>query len=648
MAVEKMNLVQISGRLNDENDVILRCAQTGFFHPELPAAVNDQRDAFVPENKENPYKPMMAQFAELDTQLGTKTVFSPNGEIPESIRPIKIARFLKKYRTALDKIIPAQQQAENEIQRAHSALQLLDKFEGLDTSLDDIFRCKYLCVRFGRLPKDNCEKLRYYDDKLFVYISLSRDSEYDWGMVLCPDEAAAETDDIFSSLCFERLYVPDSVHGKPEDAKRELQEVLHRSQAESDRLQQQLEQLKAENRDAFQTYYNYLYRQNETFDFRKYVGVNGPIFHLTGFIPADRADAFRKVFEGLYNVEVAVKPSDSDTRYVPPTKLKNNWFCRPFESFVRMYGVPGYGELDPTPFFAVSYTLLFGIMFGDLGQGLVIALLGWILAKFKHMDFGRILERIGLSSAIFGILYGSVFGLEDVLTPMYRAMGFADKPIHVMEANTTSKLLIAAIALGVVFIVISIVMNIILGFRTKKLESALFSNNGIAGLVFYLAILAGAVSMLTGGPNLFTPPYIALLIVLPIVLMFLKEPLGKLLKHRSPKPDESIGSFIIDSFFELFDIMLSYITNTMSFLRVGGFIISHAGMMAVVLTLTQMMNGAGSIVAMIFGNAFVMALEGFIVGIQVLRLEFYEMFGHYFDGQGTPFEPLQLEKGKAV
>ena len=138
------------------------------------------------------------------------------------------------------------------------------------------------------------------------------------------------------------------------------------------------------------------------------------------------------------------------------------------------------------------------------------------------------------------------------------------------------------------------------------------------------------------------------MIVLPIVLMFLKEPLGKLLKHRSPKPDESIGSFIIDSFFELFDIMLSYITNTMSFLRVGGFIISHAGMMAVVLTLTQMMNGAGSIVAMIFGNAFVMALEGFIVGIQVLRLEFYEMFGHYFDGQGTPFEPLQLEKGKAV
>ena len=335
-------------------------------------------------------------------------------------------------------------------------------------------------------------------------------------------------------------------------------------------------------------------------------------------------------------------------RFVTPTKLKNNWFCRPFESFVRMYGVPDYAGIDPTPFFAITYTLLFGIMFGDLGQGLVIALLGWFLAKFKNMDFGRILERIGISSAIFGVAYGSVFGLEDVLTPMYRALGFADKPIHVMAADTTSMLLLGAIGIGVVFIVISIIMNIILGFRSRDWGKALFSNNGIAGLVFYLALLVGLALKLTGGPNLFTAPYIWGLIVLPVVLMFLQVPLGQIMRHRSPKPEEGIGSFIIDSFFELFDIVLSYVTNTMSFLRVGGFIISHAGMMAVVLTLTEMMHGAGSVAVMIFGNVFVMCLEGFIVGIQVLRLEFYEMFGHYFEGQGTPYEPLKLANNNAV
>ena len=90
-------------------------------------------------------------------------------------------------------------------------------------------------------------------------------------------------------------------------------------------------------------------------------------------------------------------------------------------------------------------------------------------------------------------------------------------------------------------------------------------------------------------------------------------------------------------------MVLSFITNTMSFLRVGGFIISHAGMMAVVLSLSEMMSASGSVIVLIFGNLFVMALEGFIVGIQVLRLEFYEMFSHYFEGQGKPFRPITAE-----
>ncbi len=647
MSVEKMALVQVAGRREDENEAILRVASTGLFHPEQPIVTSNRADAFVPDNEENPYKPLLAQFAAVDRATGERTAYAPAAD-DEPVKLHRIVRFLNQYQTALKPLADAAEQADAEIQRASSALQLLAKFEGLDISLDEIFACKYLQVRFGRLPVDSYEKLNYYSDRLFVYTSLSRDAEYDWGMYLCPQQAAAETDDIFSSLCFERLYVPDSVHGTPEDAKRALEEALNKNKQEKEQIQSKIDAMKATNAPLMQKYYNFVYRQNESFDYRKYVGVSGNVFHLTGFVPSKDEAVFRKALSELPNVTVEFMPQDSDMRFVTPTKLKNNWFCRPFESFVRMYGVPDYAGIDPTPFFAITYTLLFGIMFGDLGQGLVIALLGWFLAKFKNMDFGRILERIGISSAIFGVAYGSVFGLEDVLTPMYRALGFADKPIHVMAADTTSMLLLGAIGIGVVFIVISIIMNIILGFRSRDWGKALFSNNGIAGLVFYLALLVGLALKLTGGPNLFTAPYIWGLIVLPVVLMFLQVPLGQIMRHRSPKPEEGIGSFIIDSFFELFDIVLSYVTNTMSFLRVGGFIISHAGMMAVVLTLTEMMHGAGSVAVMIFGNVFVMCLEGFIVGIQVLRLEFYEMFGHYFEGQGTPYEPLKLANSSAA
>jgi V/A-type H+-transporting ATPase subunit I len=158
-----------------------------------------------------------------------------------------------------------------------------------------------------------------------------------------------------------------------------------------------------------------------------------------------------------------------------------------------------------------------------------------------------------------------------------------------------------------------------------------FSNNGLAGLIFYVGILAALAGKITGVVNLFVAPYIIFIIAVPILTIFLKDGLTRVV-HKTGKllpEDEGIGSWILEGFFELFEIVLSFVTNTLSFLRVGGFIISHAGLMMVVMTLVEMTNGAGSIVTLIIGNAFVIALEGFIVGIQVLRLQFYELFSHY-------------------
>ena len=103
---------------------------------------------------------------------------------------------------------------------------------------------------------------------------------------------------------------------------------------------------------------------------------------------------------------------------------------------------------------------------------------------------------------------------------------------------------------------------------------------------------------------------------------------------------ESFGAFFMEGFFELFEICLSYITNTISYLRVGGFVLSHAGMMMAVTMIMEMAGGIGGLAVGIFGNILVMCLEGLIVGIQVLRLEFYEMFSRYFTGNGIVFKTL--------
>ena len=87
----------------------------------------------------------------------------------------------------------------------------------------------------------------------------------------------------------------------------------------------------------------------------------------------------------------------------------------------------------------------------------------------------------------------------------------------------------------------------------------------------------------------------------------------------------------------MFEIILSYVTNTLSFLRVAGFVLVHAGLMMVVNTLA---NDGTNLVVLVLGNLFVMGLEGLLVSIQVLRLEFYEMFSRYYDGDGIVFNPI--------
>ena len=104
----------------------------------------------------------------------------------------------------------------------------------------------------------------------------------------------------------------------------------------------------------------------------------------------------------------------------------------------------------------------------------------------------------------------------------------------------------------------------------------------------------------------------------------------------------TIGGFIVENFFEMFEFLLSYISNTMSFLRVGGFVLSHAGMMLVVMTLMDMVSATAQPFVLVIGNVFVMAMEGMIVAIQIIRLEFYEIFSRFSESDGVPFEPVTV------
>jgi len=294
-----------------------------------------------------------------------------------------------------------------------------------------------------------------------------------------------------------------------------------------------------------------------------------------------------------------------------------------------MYGTPAYNEIDPTFFVAITYSLLFGMMFGDVGQGLCLILGGAIIYKLKKSNLAAIIASAGIFSTIFGFLYGSIFGFEHVIPHLW---------LNPMENVMT--VLFTAVGFGVGLIIIAMILNIINGIKSKEIERVLFDTNGVAGLVFYGAAITCALLIATGN----TLPATILLVIffgIPLLLIFFKEPLTHLV-HKKAKifPDSKV-MFFVESLFELVEILLSYVTNTISFLRVGAFAMSHVAMMGVVMLLGKAESANPNILVIILGNIFVAGMEGLIVGIQVLRLEYYEMFSRFYKGNGKEFKPFK-------
>jgi len=210
------------------------------------------------------------------------------------------------------------------------------------------------------------------------------------------------------------------------------------------------------------------------------------------------------------------------------------------------------------------------------------------------------------------------------------------KLLDVNELST--ELIYAAIGIGVVLVLIAILLNIYTKCKQHKYGNALFSQNGVAGFLLYGGTVFGVLGQMFLGIPLLTPAYVICLMVIPAILIFLNEPLSELIEGKEDWFPESIGDFLMQNVFEMLEVVLSYVSNTVSFLRVGAFILVHAGMMTVVFTLAGMMSGFGYWVTVVLGNIIIMALEGLLVGIQALRLEFYEMFSRFFTGEGRPFK----------
>ena len=633
MAIAKLNLVSLDFDKDNCNDVLLELYQRDDFHPELASKFTDSVAGLSAYNNDNLYEELLSRIEEMKTKYHFEV---PEVETDSQLNVFRAKEFLDDLFLDIDRIDAVKKELTKMIEENDEAIITLNHVEGSNIDFDQLFGTQYLKIRFGKLPLNNEGKLEYYETLPFVYKAFQRDDKYVWCMYMTTPTDAPEVDNVFTSLYFAKIHIPEFVHGSCELAEKEIQNESDSAKQYSQDLQNRIDKTISENMEELTRIYSVAKKLNSVYAMQKYIVKLGDKLNVHGFVPKNDLDNFKNTFESIDGVKLEVLPATSDVRLDPPTRLKNSWFARPFRMFVEMYGVPRYNDVDPTLLVAISYTLLFGIMFGDLGQGIILSLVGLVAEKKFNLKLGGVGVRLGISSAIFGVFFGSFFGNEEILSEYFKGFSF----FNAMSPENTMTLLMAAIGLGIVLILVSMTFNIILNFKKKNMGEAILSQNGLCGVTFYVAVISAALGMLTGQHfvNIF---YILILIVLPLILMFLKEPLIRKLEEHGEMFPNGFGAFFVEGFFELFEVVLSFITNTMSFLRVGGFVLSHAGMMLVVYTLAEMVGGFGEIIVLILGNVFVMCLEGLIVGIQVLRLEFYEMFSRYYEGNGIPFKTIK-------
>jgi len=627
MSVEAMTMVTISGPEKMVNTAVKSLVVNREFHPENAIKILQGAKELVPFDAVNPYADPLAKSLEIAKNLNIQPDYRDFSGQEHILRDA--VTYLNSLSANVSALSAEQEEKELLVKNNDLVKEQLSHFASFNVELRDLFTMKYLKFHFGRLPVETFRDcLKIIDDRPDVYfVTSGRDERWVYGAYFALHESYGKIEAIFSSMGFERIRI--DVHGSVEST---ANEVMDRLGKERDAAIQRIKEIGDELKfvreadgEKLLTLYAWLRFESDSFDVLTYAGRRHGKFYIIGWIPRHLSEAYVKECEAYTDFACFLTESGEMGEMQPPVKFKKGFLSDIYQPFLEMYGLPASGELDPRLFMAITYTIIFGIMFGDVGQGLVIAVIGFLLWKKKGSWLGRIVGLCGISASCFGLVYGSVFGNEELLP-----WGF-----KVLENGNTMKILLFAVAIGVVLITICMVMNIITGIRQKDIQKIFFSPNGVAGFVFYMGLAIAVVFMAVLKKNLFTIPYIICVVILPLLLIFSATPLSKLLTGQKDWKPESVGMFFVEGFFEMFETLLSYISNTISFLRIGAYAISHAGMMLVV----YLLSGGTSIPGIIFGNILVTGLETVLVCIQVMRLEYYEMFGRFYYGGGTKFSP---------
>ena len=407
------------------------------------------------------------------------------------------------------------------------------------------------------------------------------------------------------------------------------------------------------------------------------------VFRLAGWVPSENVETLIKDFQSMFGDRIAIRlydPEDEEGNPAQkgrevPVLLKQSGFVSAFQGIVLSYGTPVYGDIDPTPFVAFFFTFLFAIMFGDIGQGAVILALGLLISKAEkgllrnYKKYWPAFVAAGAGSMFMGLLVGSFFSDEKLLIPIERFLtGLIlgtprDRFLDIMPSSSLGSMFyFFGFTVGIGFLINStgLVINMINLARKRKWGEALFSKTGLSGALLFWWASGMGVRVILGG-KLGWIDFIGL--GLPLLALFFTKPLenamaaaernhggGGASEARTGEDEKiSVMDVLVGGLVEIIETLSYYASNTMSFLRVAAFALAHAVLSFVVFTMAELVRTRApggfffQFIIFVVGNLIIISLEGLIVTIQVIRLQYYEFFSKFFTQTGRAFDPIRFE-----
>lgn len=605
-------------------DISLRLAQFGWFNPIPPI----EQKAYLPLQQDTEYRNVYFRARKrLDKILHFvgQPVATDIGEVTQMVSLATLRNIdarLGDLWQRCSRCEEQQRKLQEETRRIRQLENTLQKYLTLNINLANLQQPHlFLDLRLGTVPLAEVNKLRdAISINNYTLTLFGRQENIAHVVIAGVRNVSGNIERVLNVASFRPTQLPEEFHDYPERLEQQLDKQLHEVRQQQTQLEEIIRNTARDNSEFLRQAKRQLNVATAYAELAEQLAGQGALSSIQGWVPGKQIETLQRLLDtelgSRYVLQVRAPTVEERTQV--PSYTEHTTLLKPFAALVKNYGIPRYGEFDPTSLFALSYVLMFGMMFGDIGQGLVIVLAGFLL-RHKLADYWLFLVAIGMSSVLFGFVYGSLFGFEDIIHAWW--ISPLSDPVLMLEV---------ALGWGIAFIILMVLLSIRNRWIEGERGEALFGGRGVAGLILYLGLILLIWQWFNRGE---IQQGLLLVLVLPLlsILMHAWQ------SNTSPRSERTLVIVI-----EAFETLMGYFSNTLSFLRVAAFSLNHVALVVAVFTLANMFEATGEWITIILGNLFVLVLEGAIVAIQVLRLEYYEGFSRFYRGDGVAFKPLSF------